>query len=103
MSGLGRATYHILPNVMVLIVTSLPFVISGGIGTLTSLDYLGYGLQAPTPSWGEILSMGTQTYTSAPWILSSGVTAFVVILVMVTFVGEGLREAFDPRRFTVYK
>jgi len=96
-------TVHILPNVMVLIVTSLPFVISGGIGTLTSLDYLGYGLQAPTPSWGEILSMGTQTYTSAPWILSSGVTAFVVILVMVTFVGEGLREAFDPRRFTVYK
>ena len=96
-------TVHILPNVMVLIVTSLPFVISGGIGTLTSLDYLGYGLQPPTPSWGEILSMGTQTYQSAPWILSSGVTAFVLVLVMVAFIGEGLREAFDPRKYTVYR
>lgn len=96
-------TVHILPNIIVLLVTSLPFAISGGIGTLTSLDYLGYGLQPPTPSWGEILSMGTVTYKSAPWILTSGVTATVLILVMVTFVGEGLREAFDPRRFTVYK
>lgn len=96
-------TVHILPNIIVLLVTSLPFAISGNIGTLTSLDYLGYGLQPPTPSWGEILSMGTVTYKSAPWILTSGVTATVLILIMVTFVGEGLREAFDPRRFTVYK
>ncbi|PIE97776.1 MAG: peptide ABC transporter permease [Treponema sp.] len=96
-------TVHILPNVMVLIVTSLPFVVSGGIGALTSLDYLGYGLQPPTPSWGELLSIGTSTYQSAPWILSSAVFGFVFILVMITFVGEGLREAFDPRRFTVYK
>ena len=96
-------TVHILPNVIVLIVTSLPFVISGGIGSLTSLDYLGYGLQPPTPSWGELLNVGTQTYTEAPWILSSAVTGFVTVLVLITFVGEGLREAFDPRRFTVYK
>ena len=96
-------TVHILPNIMVVIVTSLPFVISGGIGALTSLDYLGYGLQPPTPSWGELLSMGTQTYQSAPWILTSIVVASVFVLVMIAFVGEGLREAFDPKRFTVYK
>ena len=96
-------TVHILPNIMVVIVTSLPFVISGGIGALTSLDYLGYGLQPPTPSWGELLSMGTQTYQSAPWILTSIVVASVFVLVMIAFVGEWLREAFDPKRFTVYK
>ena len=96
-------TVHILPNVIVLIVTSLPFVISGNIGALTSLDYLGYGLQPPTPSWGELLSVGTATYLEAPWILSSAVAGFVLVLVMITFIGEGLRDAFDPRRFTVYK
>ena len=96
-------TVHILPNVIVIIVTSLPFVISGGIGTLTALDYLGYGLQPPTPSWGELLSVGTETYAESPWILSSAVAGFVFVLVMITFVGEGLRDAFDPRRFTVYK
>ncbi|MEL3912611.1 ABC transporter permease subunit [Treponema pedis] len=96
-------TVHILPNVIVLIVTSLPFVISGNIGALTALDYLGYGLQPPTPSWGELLSVGTATYVEAPWILSSAVSASVFVLVMITFIGEGLRDAFDPRRFTVYK
>ncbi|UTC62062.1 ABC transporter permease subunit [Treponema sp. OMZ 788] len=96
-------TVHILPNVIVLIVTSLPFVISGGISSLTALDYLGYGLQPPTPSWGELLSIGTSTYAEAPWILLSVVTCFVLVLVMITFIGEGLRDAFDPRRFTVYK
>lgn len=96
-------TVHILPNVIVLIVTSLPFVISGNIGALTALDYLGYGLQAPTPSWGELLSVGTATYNEAPWILSSAVGGSVFVLVMITFIGEGLRDAFDPRRFTVYK
>ena len=80
-------TVHILPNVIVIIVTSLPFVISGGIGTLTALDYLGYGLQPPTPSWGELLSVGTETYAESPWILSSAVAGFVFVLVMITFVG----------------
>lgn len=96
-------TVHILPNIIVILVTSLPFAISGGIGSLTALDYLGYGLQPPTPSWGELLSIGTGTYQEAPWILSSIVTCSVLVLIMVTFIGEGLRDAFDPKRFTIYK
>lgn len=94
---------HILPNIIVIVVTALPFAISGGISSLTGLDYLGYGLRPPTPSWGELLSMGTSMYKDAPWILSSTVTAFVFVLILITFIGEGLREAFDPKRYTVYK
>ena len=94
---------HIVPNIIVIVVTALPFAISGGISSLTGLDYLGYGLRPPTPSWGELLSMGTSMYKDAPWILSSTVTAFVLVLILITFIGEGLREAFDPKRYTVYK
>lgn len=94
---------HIIPNIIVIILTSLPFAISGGISSLTSLDFLGYGLRPPTPSWGELLQVGIATFKEAPWILSSITVAMVCILVMITFIGEGLRDAFDPRRFTVYK
>ncbi|MGF7110129.1 ABC transporter permease subunit [Treponema pedis] len=94
---------HILPNIIVIIVTALPFAISGGIASLTSLDYLGYGLRPPTPSWGELLSVGTQVYKSAPWILTATLVALVSVLILITFIGEGLREAFDPKRYTVYK
>lgn len=100
----GRiALVHIIPNIMVIIITSLPFSISGGISSLTSLDYLGYGLRPPTPSWGELLNIGTSTFNESPWILTSVVTAMVLVLVMITFIGEGLRDAFDPRKYTVYK
>lgn len=96
-------TVHILPNVLVVLVTSLPFALSGGIAALTSLDYLGFGLPPPTPSWGALLSEGMNTMTDAPWILASVVTAMVLVLVMIAFVGEALRDAFDPKKFTVYK
>jgi len=69
---------------------------------LTSLDYLGFGLPAPTPSWGELLSQGWQNM-EAWWISAAVVSALVVTLMTVTFVGEGIREAFDPRRHTVYE
>ncbi|OQY37734.1 MAG: peptide ABC transporter permease [Spirochaetaceae bacterium 4572_7] len=96
-------TVHILPNVIVVVVTMLPFAIAGGISSLTALDYLGFGLRPPAPSWGELLKQGIATFDDAPWILTSVATAMSLILVMIAFIGEGLREAFDPKKYTVYK
>lgn len=93
---------HIIPNTISVIVTYAPFAVSGGIVALTSLDYLGFGLPAPTPSWGELLSQGWQNM-EAWWISGAVVSALVVTLMAVTFIGEGIREAFDPRRHTVYE
>lgn len=94
---------HILPNVLVIILTLLPFSVSGAISALTALDYLGFGLRPPTPSWGELLSQGLSAYREAPWILASVVSAMTLILVMIAFVGEALRDAFDPKNYTVYQ
>lgn len=93
---------HILPNTISVIVTFIPFSIAGGITALTALDYLGFGLPPPTPSWGELLSQGT-THLKSPWIVSSVVTAMAAVLLMVTYVGEAIREAFDPKKFTYYE
>jgi len=93
---------HIIPNTISVIVTYAPFAISGGIVSLTSLDYLGFGLPAPTPSWGELLSQGWQNM-EAWWIVSSVVAALIITLMAVTFVGEGIREAFDPKMHTIYE
>lgn len=93
---------HIIPNSLALIITFIPFSISSGIVSLTSLDFLGYGLPAPTPSWGELLDQGVKNL-NAQWIVSSVVTAMVLILVMVTFIGEAIREAFDPKKHTTYE
>jgi microcin C transport system permease protein len=93
---------HIIPNTISVIVTYAPFAISGGIVSLTSLDYLGFGLPAPTPSWGELLSQGWQNM-EAWWISASVVGALVITLMTVTFTGEGIREAFDPKKHTIYE
>lgn len=93
---------HIIPNTISVIVTYAPFAISGGIVSLTSLDYLGFGLPAPTPSWGELLSQGWQNM-DAWWIVSSVVAALVITLITVTFIGEAIREAFDPKLHTIYE
>ncbi len=93
---------HIIPNTLSVIVTYAPFAVSGGIVALTSLDYLGFGLPAPTPSWGELLSQGWQSM-EAWWIAASVTAALVITLMCVTFIGEGVREAFDPRRHTTYE
>lgn len=88
---------HLLPNAMVATVTFMPFILSGSITTLTSLDFLGYGLPVGSPSLGELLSQGKENL-QAPWL---GITGFVVIsliLTLVVFVGEGVRDAFDPRK-----
>ncbi|PID62999.1 MAG: peptide ABC transporter permease [Gammaproteobacteria bacterium] len=92
---------HILPNTMAVIVTALPFSLAGGITALTSLDYLGFGLPAPAPSWGELLQQGVERLDK-PWIVLSTVCVLSVVLVLVTFIGEAVREAFDPKRFSAY-
>lgn len=93
---------HILPNTVSIIITFIPFSIANGIIALTSLDYLGFGLPPPTPSWGELLSQGSNNLESL-WIVSSVIVAMTVILVMVTFIGEAIREAFDPKKHTTYE
>lgn len=93
---------HILPNTISVIVTFIPFSIAGGITALTALDYLGFGLPPPTPSWGELLAQGT-AHLESPWIVTSVVIAMVLVLLMVTYIGEAIREAFDPKQFTYYE
>ena len=93
---------HIIPNTISIIVTFAPFAISGGIVSLTSLDYLGFGLPAPTPSWGELLDQGSENI-DAWWIVTSVVFMMVIVLTMVTFIGEAIREAFDPKKFAIYE
>jgi microcin C transport system permease protein len=87
---------QIFPNALTPVVTILPFTLISGISSLTALDFLGFGLQPPTPSWGELLSQGLQTLY-APWIAISAVTALFITLLLATFIGEGIREAFDPK------
>lgn len=93
---------HILPNTLATLVTFLPFTVVGAISALTALDFLGFGLPPPTPSWGELLRQGTGNL-NAPWIVASAFTALSITLILVTFVGEAIREAFDPKRHTLYQ
>jgi len=88
---------HILPNAMVATLTFLPFILCGSITTLTSLDFLGFGLPLGSPSLGDLLAQGKDNL-QAPWL---GISAFVVLagtLSLLVFVGEAVRDAFDPRR-----
>jgi len=90
-------TRHLLPNAMVATVTFLPFVLSGSVMTLTALDFLGFGLPVGSPSLGELLQQG-KSNLQAPWL---ALTAFVTVAIMLSlliFVGEAVRDAFDPRK-----
>jgi microcin C transport system permease protein len=87
---------QILPNALTPVITLLPFVLIAGISALTSLDFLGFGLQPPTPSWGEMLKQGLDSL-HAPWVALSAIGALFSTLLLATFIGEGLREAFDPK------
>jgi len=93
---------HILPNALTPVVTLIPFTVIGGISALTSLDFLGFGLQPPTPSWGEMLEQGLRNLY-APWIAIFTLAALFITLLLATFVGEGVREAFDPKSENVAK
>lgn len=92
---------HILPNSVSILVTFFPFSVVSGITALTSLDYLGFGLPAPTPSWGELLQQGTNNL-DYQWIAASAVVALTIVLTLVTFIGEAIREAFDPKKYSYF-
>jgi microcin C transport system permease protein len=94
---------HILPNVLATLVTFMPFTVIAAITAITALDFLGFGLPPPTPSLGELLKQGTSNLRTAPWIVTSAFGTLVILLTLVTFIGEAIRESFDPKRFTVYK
>lgn len=94
---------HVIPNTISVIVSFIPFSIATGIFLLTALDYLGFGLPPPTPSWGELLSQGQNHIVTAPWIILSVAIAISIVLVMVNYIGEAVREAFDPRQFAYYE
>ncbi len=87
---------QILPNAMTPVITLLPFMIVAGISSLTALDFLGFGLPPPTPSWGEMIAQGLQNL-QAPWVATSAVGALFLTLLLATFIGEGVRDAFDPK------
>ena len=94
---------HILPNTLSVIITFIPFSVAEGITSLTALDYLGFGLPAPTPSWGELLAEASEYNINAPWIGISVIASMIAILMMVTFIGEAVRESFDPKLYTTYE
>lgn len=88
---------HVLPNAMVATITFLPFILSGAITTLTSLDFLGFGLPPGSPSLGEMLAQGKNNL-QAPWLGMTAFLAVAVTLSLLVFVGEAARDAFDPRK-----
>ena len=88
---------HILPNAMVATLTFLPFTLSGSVAVLSTLDFLGFGLPPGSPSLGELVAQGKNNL-AAPWL---GMTAFLVlggVLTLLIFIGEAVRDAFDPRK-----
>lgn len=93
---------QVLPNVIAILVTLAPFEVVGVITSLAALDFLGFGLPPDEPSWGRLLHEGVDNF-SYPWIVSSAFVAMAFVLVLVTFVGEAVREAFDPKKFTIYE
>ena len=88
---------HVLPNAMVATLTFMPFILSGAVTTLTALDFLGFGLPAGSPSLGELMAQG-KANLHAPWLGLTGFFTLAVMLCLLIFVGEAVRDAFDPRR-----
>ena len=88
---------HMLPNAMVATLTMLPFIITGTIGTLAALDFLGYGLPSSAPSLGELTRQAKQNL-QAPWLAFTSFVTFTVLLSLLVFIFEGVRDAFDPRK-----
>ena len=90
---------HILPNALTPVISFAPFAVVANIGSLVSLDFLGFGLPAPTPSWGELLGQGLGNLTK-PWLILSPTLAMFLTLLLVSFIGEAIREAFDPKQYS---
>jgi microcin C transport system permease protein len=90
---------HILPNALTPVVSFAPFTIVANIASLVALDFLGFGLPAPTPSWGELIGQGMQNLTK-PWLVFFPLGALFSTLLLVVFIGEAVREAFDPKEYS---
>jgi microcin C transport system permease protein len=88
---------HVLPNAMVATVTMLPFLVAGSIGSLASLDFLGFGLPSSSPSLGELTLQAKQNL-QAPWLGFTAFFTFAIMLSLLVFIFEGIRDAFDPRK-----
>ena len=88
---------HVLPNAMVATITFLPFIVSSSIGALTALDYLGLGMPPGSPSLGELLYEG-KSNLNAPWLALSSFAVIAGMLTLLVFIGEAVRDAFDPRK-----
>ena len=88
---------HLLPNAMVATMTFLPFIVSSSVMTLTALDFLGFGLPPGSPSLGELLAQG-KSNVQAPWLGFTGFFAVAIMLSLLIFIGEAVRDAFDPRK-----
>jgi len=88
---------HVLPNAMVATVTMLPFMLTGAIGALTSLDFLGFGLPGSYPSLGE-LGLQAKAHLTSPWLAAAAFFTIVTMLSLLVFIFEGIRDAFDPRK-----
>ena len=97
LSDLAIMVRHLLPNAMVATLTFLPFLLNASISTLTSLDFLGFGLPPGSPSLGELLAQG-KANTQAPWLGLTGFFVMAIMLSLLIFAGEAVRDAFDPRK-----
>ncbi|WP_232628260.1 ABC transporter permease [Methylobacterium sp. Leaf118] len=97
LSNIRIMTRHLLPNAMVATLTFLPFILNGSITTLTSLDFLGFGLPPGSPSLGELLAQGKDNI-NAPWLGLTGFFVVAAMLSLLVFAGEAVRDAFDPRK-----
>ena len=91
---------HILPNAMVATITYLPFILAASVTTLTSLDFLGFGLPPGSASLGELLNQGKNNL-QAPWLGITGFIAISILLSLLVFIGEAIRDAFDPRKINL--
>ena len=92
---------HILPNAMVATLTFTPFILSGAVLSLTFLDFLGFGLPPGSASLGELLKQGKNHATNAPWLGITGFAILAILLSLLVFVGEAVRDAFDPRKSAI--
>ena len=90
---------HVLPNSLTPVVSFAPFMIVANISALVALDFLGFGLPAPTPSWGELIEQGVDNLTKW-WLVLFPLAAMFITLLLIVFIGEAVREAFDPKQYS---
>jgi microcin C transport system permease protein len=98
-SELGIMFRHILPNALTPVISFAPFTIVANIGSLVALDFLGFGLPAPTPSWGELIGQGMENLTKW-WLVFFPLGVLFTTLLLVVLIGEAVREAFDPKEYS---